>query len=48
MNDKRQEVELLTHGSQLHADMIGMALGHKADMEKTAAMKAKSNERNTD
>src|SRR6185295_13004248 len=33
MNDKRQEVELITHGSQLKADLIGKALDHKADLE---------------
>ena len=42
MNDKRQEVELITHGSQLHADMIHDVLDHKAKMEKAAADKEKA------
>lgn len=50
MNDKRQEVELITHGSQLHSDMIETVLDHKAKMAKTEAEKekAKRDERNSD
>lgn len=47
MNDKRQEVELITHGSQLKADLISKVLDHKADMEKVAADKQKARERTT-
>lgn len=43
MNDKRQEVELITHGSQLHSDMIGTVLDHKAKMAKAEADKRKAN-----
>lgn len=32
MNDKRQEVELIKHGSQVRADMTHMVLDHKAKM----------------
>lgn len=45
MNDKRQEVELITHGSQLQADNIKTVLDHKAKM---AATEAKASERDTD
>lgn len=42
MNDKRQEVELMTHGSQLKADLIGTVLDHKAQMAKAEADKEKA------
>jgi hypothetical protein len=42
MNDKRQEVELITHGSQLQADNIATVLDHKATMAKVEADKAKA------
>lgn len=42
MNDTRQEVELITHGSQLNADMIHDVLDHKAKMEKVDADKKKA------
>ena len=44
MNDKRQEVELITHGSQLHADLIQGALKHKSDMAKIEADTQKAEE----
>ena len=47
MNDKRQEVELITHGSQLQSDNIKAVLDHKAKMAATEAKK-QTDERNTD
>jgi hypothetical protein len=44
MNDKRQEVELITHGTQLHSDMIANVLDHKAKMAKTEADKEKADD----
>jgi hypothetical protein len=43
MNDKRQDVELITHGTQLKADMIETVLDHRAKMAKADADKAKAN-----
>lgn len=43
MNDKRQEVELITHGSQVKADMIQGLLDHKADMTKAETTPSEGN-----
>ena len=45
MNEERQKVELMTHGSQLHADMIETVLDHKAKMAKAEADKAKAKQK---
>lgn len=41
MNEQRQQVELLTHGSQLKADLIQSALDHRAEMANIDAQKQK-------